>query len=158
MVRKGTRIYFVLFSVILFLVSEVPSCGGDGGGRLHEGVMRARTERSLSLNEVSAQLSRIKAPEGVDADVFAQVKDELARQSPLGRSLALHPDLAGGKSSDQRFVSKPPTGKANRISDLALQNDGDGTFEITWTYKNLGDYAQDGIVDVADMATLAEHF
>jgi len=57
-----------------------------------------------------------------------------------------------------KLSSKPPTGDANRINDLEVTDNGDGTFTLTWTYKNLGDYSRDGIVDVGDIAPLAEHF
>ncbi len=61
-------------------------------------------------------------------------------------------------SSALRFVSEPPTGPANRVTDLTLLDNGDGTFTLTWTYKNVGDYNQDGIVSIQDITPLAEHF
>jgi len=62
------------------------------------------------------------------------------------------------KLATSRLACQPPSGEANRVTDLALYDNGDGTFTLSWTYKNVGDYNQDGIVDIADITPLAENF
>ncbi len=57
-----------------------------------------------------------------------------------------------------KAVSRPPTGTRNAVDDLTITDNGDGTFTLTWTYKNIGDYNQDGSVNVSDITPLAEHF
>ena len=57
-----------------------------------------------------------------------------------------------------KWVSTPPRGEANRVDDLAISDNGDGTFTLSWHYRNLGDYDQDGTVAVEDIIPLAEHF
>ena len=54
--------------------------------------------------------------------------------------------------------SRPPTGAKNAVDDLAIIDNGDGTYTLTWTYKNVGDYNQDGSVNISDIAPLAEEF
>lgn len=57
--------------------------------------------------------------------------------------------------SSNRGVSTAPSGPANQITDLALVNNGDGTFNVTWRYRCLGDYNQDGSVGVPDITSIA---
>ena len=40
----------------------------------------------------------------------------------------------------------------------AVTDNGDGTYTLTWSYKNVGDYNQDGIVNIMDITPLAVHF
>ncbi|OPX22166.1 MAG: hypothetical protein B1H03_05065, partial [Planctomycetales bacterium 4484_113] len=61
------------------------------------------------------------------------------------------------QTEEKKLVSSPPTGEANRVDDLALTDNGDGTYTLTWSYKNIGDYNQDGIVNVMDLTPLAVH-
>ncbi len=51
----------------------------------------------------------------------------------------------------------PPVGSANRVDDLVLTTGIDGNF-LSWSYKNLGDYNQDGVVWVDDLTPLAANF
>jgi len=57
-----------------------------------------------------------------------------------------------------KLVATPPIGTRNKVSDLSITGIGDGLFSVAWSYVNIGDYNQDGIVDVADVSPLAEHF
>ncbi len=58
----------------------------------------------------------------------------------------------------RRFVSKPPTGSENRVDDLALVDFDAVSATFAFNYKNVGDYNEDGIVNIADITPLAEHF
>jgi len=57
-----------------------------------------------------------------------------------------------------KTTSRPPLGEENRANDLAITDNGDGTFTLSWHYRNLGDYDQNGTVAVEDIIPLAEHF
>ena len=61
-------------------------------------------------------------------------------------------------------------GSVKQVEELPLQDDLEdfkeslhyevkhGAVFLTWQYFNLGDYNQDGIVDIADYAPIAEHY
>ncbi len=71
------------------------------------------------------------------------------------------PDTASTIATVQSLtkgVSRPPTGEENRVDDLVLTDNNDGTYTLTWTYLNVGDYNQDGSVNIYDISPLAEHF
>jgi len=91
------------------------------------------------LNLVLVDLEALPTPQGVQEALFSQLKSALTE--------ALQ---ARGVS---KLVSKPPTGEANRVGDLRIS----GT-QLTWSYKNGGDYNQDGIVSILDITPLAVHF
>jgi len=57
-----------------------------------------------------------------------------------------------------KTTTKPPTGQANKIDDLGFSYLGNNRYALKWGYKNVGDYNQDGIVDVKDVTPLAAHF
>ena len=100
-------------------------------------------ERAAQFSpDVQAQLATLQAPPGADPQVFAQLKDELARQ------LALK-----GKS-----VSVPPQGPENTPANVHFTDNGGGSFTLEWDYRNIGDYDQDQVVGVADITPLAMHF
>ena len=106
--------------------------------------------KQVTLVDVLKELQELQPPPSVDKGIFAQIKDELEKQLS---AKGLSKSATAGK-----FTSKPPTGEANRVTDLTLIDNGDGTYTLTWTYKNVGDYNQDGTVDIADITPLAEHF
>ncbi len=118
------------------------------------GVIQGENGKSVALADVLKELEELEPPPGVDASLFAQIKDALS--SELSTLNAQRSPAEAGSTG--RFVSKPPTGPANRVDDLTLLDNLDGTFTLTWTYKNVGDYDQNGIVAIADITPLAEHF
>ena len=73
----------------------------------------------------------------VDSGLMEVLKAELLRSiSEYGRD---------------KVVSTPPTGADNSIDDLAGTPDGSGSLELTWTYRNVGDYDQNSEVNSADI-------
>ncbi|MCD6282467.1 SBBP repeat-containing protein [bacterium] len=104
----------------------------------------AQSPVEVSLNETLADLEKLKTPEGVAPDLFQQLKDELAKQLHI--------------NSASKIICRPPTGEANRVDDLALTDNSDGTYTLTWHYRNLGDYDQNGTVGISDITPIAMHY
>lgn len=87
-----------------------------------------------------AGLEAVAAPAGVDEGLFAMLKAEL-------------------KDELLRCASTPPSGAANVIEDLVLYwNEGTAEWTLEWSYRNLGDYDQDGTVAISDLTPLAQHY
>jgi len=95
-----------------------------------------------SLKDVLSDLEKLPAPSGVDDELFKKVKDAFSRAVAL--------------RAVERFVSKPPSGEAGKVVDLVPTDNRDGTYTLFWSYRNLGDYNQDRIVDIGDVSALAE--
>ncbi len=160
------------------LTSPAPQSGAlgvlvGGKGTPEAGVIQGGNGKSVALADVLKELEDMPTPAKVDANIFARLKSALAHQlntysqsrrdpaegrvnfSPAGRAW-LKPSVL--QDSTLRFAAKPPTGEKNRVDDLAISDIGGGTFTLTWSYKNVGDYNQDGIVSIQDITPLAEHF
>lgn len=58
----------------------------------------------------------------------------------------------------QKQILIAPKGNKNKVDDLKVMVNSQGKVEISWSYKNVGDYNQDGMVNIADITSLAEHF
>lgn len=134
--------------LILLIVLALATCGGrkhkapvvpelTGGGA------QPQPRQEVSLDQALAELEAMEAPESVDAGIFQQLKDELARQL-----------VARGEG---KFASTPP-GENSRVTDLDLLDNWDGTYSLVWHYHNLGDYDQNGAVGIADITPIAVHF
>ena len=129
---------------------------------------------SQSIDQTLTELEEMECPEGVDEELWVEMKDALGkalndscragiypRRSATGMDGGGHkwPPYSGHSMlCPYKSVATPPTGEANRVDDLAILDNGDGTFTLTWHYRNLGDYDQDGTVAVEDIIPLAEHF
>lgn len=80
--------------------------------------------------------------------------------------LAIHPETAQLAATPESILSDKSsqsfTYAANRDAvtpkDLTATANGDGMFTLSWTYRNLGDYNQDGTSNVADISQLARYF
>ena len=140
-----------------------PSIGSDS-------LLSVNESAPQSLDDALAELAALETPYGVNPEIFEQLKDALTSQlesrfsnrDPEDWSCGLQattPLIArpGDRASD-RIVSTPPTGEANRVNDLTITESGDGTYTLSWHYRNLGDYDQDGTVGISDITAMALHF
>ncbi len=143
-----------IIGILLLLVS----CGGgsrdqlsvvglqssDGGG----GLQAANEPASQSLGEALAELDVLQTPEGVDAQIFQQLKDELAALLTAKSQ----------QSATGRFVSQAPCGDCNKPADLTLVDVGESEYLLLWHEVNVGDYDNSGSVGIADITPIAMHF
>jgi uncharacterized delta-60 repeat protein len=125
-------------SAVFIVMLLLYSCAGN------RTISSAGHSLPQTLSDALAQLDALPVPKGVKPEVFQQLKDALAA--------ALRAKGTG------KIICTPPTGTANQVNDLAIVDDGDGTFTLRWHYRCLGDYNQDGKVDVADITPLAMHY
>jgi|GEM_PF-1271422 len=130
---------------------------------------QAATPCETTLTEALAELADLPPPARADEASFRELKAGL-REALLSRCLpvdVLQPSADIDPSArthalvealeSARLVSAAP-GEGGRVDDLELTDNGDGTYTLTWTYQNVGDYNQDGIVDIRDIVPLAAHF
>ncbi|MCD6282970.1 hypothetical protein J7J84_05135, partial [bacterium] len=149
------------------------SCGGEGSTPGPSPGNLAMTSPSPSpytqdLATALAELEGMECPEGVDAELWVELKDALkeALQTELTESkpgsparLLASPEEQDGHSMlcPYKSVATPPTGNTNRIDDLACSLS-DGEYVLSWLYRNSGDYDQNGAVGISDITPLAIHF
>jgi PKD repeat protein len=91
---------------------------------------------------IQAQLDALQAPDGVDAQLFAQLKDAFER----------------AMSQQDKTVATPPSGPANAPASPGFVDLGGGDYQLIWFYRNIGDYDQSGTVGVTDITPLAVHY
>jgi len=151
---RGIALTPAIFAFALLLTT----CGGS-----HR--VAPPIQAADSLDSALAELDALETPAGVDPALFAQLKDALAdalnescRAAIYGRRDSIRNDDGGDESPPYRCVSTPPTGDANKVTDLAIADNGEGTYTLTWHYRNSGDYDQNGVVAIEDIIPLAVHF
>ena len=120
-----------------------------------------------SLDETLVELAEMECPEGVDEELWAELKGALeealicrvrSRAAPTGDNAKTVDGGAQDPTLQGKFTSTPPTGEMNRVNDLTILDNGDGTFTLSWHYRNLGDYDQNGKVGISDITPLAMHY
>ena len=136
--------------VVTFLVLLMLSGCGSGNKKLpvspalESSLAEQHESTPASIEQAIAELEALSTPEGVDAQLFRELKDELARQLT--------------NRSDSKLACTPPTGEINKVTDLAALDNGDGTFNVIWRYRNSGDYDQSGTVGISDITPIAMHY
>jgi len=135
--KLRASIRWVLGAAAMLILASSTGCGSHP-------VAPPIQAANVSLYKALAELEALETPLGVEPELFQQFRDELSRQL-----------RAKGVS---KVACTPPTGEDNRVDDLDLIDNMDGTFTLTWHYKNAGDYDQDGEVGISDITPLAQHF
>jgi uncharacterized protein YkwD len=111
------------------------------------GSLETAPPASSTINDALAELHALQPPAGVDAALWTQLRSALAA--------CLTTD---NQQPTTRFASAPPQGTASRALDLALVDIGGGNRTLTWSYRNGGDYDQNGTVGIADITPIAQRF
>ena len=129
--KRGVRSALWLSAAALAVILAFAACG--------KGKLPAGSGILPGPSSALTQLEKLPCPEGVEVTLWDELKD------------ALNEALV-------KAASIPPAGNDNKVADLAISDNGDGTFTLTWHYQNLGDYDQNGAVGIEDITPLAIHF
>ena len=129
---RHTRMVWVALACIGAIIA-VYACGGKG----------ARTIPQI--------FSANGAHEHATSPITTKPEDILMKRLTAAFENALA--ARAGKS-----VAAAPSGEDNLIVDLNYTLNGLEGNHLTWHYRNLGDYNQDGVVNIADLTPLAMHF
>jgi len=134
------RLLLIALAVILLLASACKSVGLHlSVGQQAEPVYSHQVPPESVLADLGAQ----SAPDGVDPVLYAKLKsalrDELLR-------------VYGAKT-----ISQPPSGDLSLVTDLELTVI-ESAYYLSWSYRNLGDYDQDGAVGISDITPIAMHY
>ena len=127
-----------LTSALLAVCAALPLCTGCGGGGNHAAEPVAAANTHADTVQVSA--GDLPVPDGVDAAVWARIVAEFTAQT-------------SGYS-----ISKPPQNEANRVDDLVLITEGKDAPYLTWSYRNVGDYDLNGLVNASDLTPIGFHY
>jgi len=113
----------------------------------------------VSTNDALDELDALTCPEGVDEELWEELKQALgvALLSSSGAESSSRPD-GHSMLCPYKLAAAPPIGDSNRVADLAMADHNDGSYTLTWRYRNLGDYGQDGKVGISDITPIAQHF
>jgi len=105
------------------------------------------SQMSAELAATLAELESLPCPEGAAAGTFASVKSRLREYLLENTSV---------KETRKAPDDDRPLGW-NCGFDFYWEDDGTARGRLTWTYRNRGDYNQDGIVSIADCTPIAVH-
>lgn len=130
-IRLGLSI--VVIAMLLALIS----CGGGHGA--FQPALQSEPHLSADLQQALQELDALPTPPGIDAAEFASLKAGL-------RKLLI-------ERGTNKFTSAAPGSSRSKVTDLAVVPDGAGA-RFHWTYRNEGDYNQDGLVSIQDLALL----
>ena len=109
------------------------ACSGHGAGLV------SAEPAGETAAAATVELAALDSPEGVDPGVWEDIREAFATLEVRSTSVSA------------------PLNEANRIESLTCLSD-DGTWQITWQYRNVGDYNQDGTVGVSDLTPVGVHY
>ncbi|MEP0813385.1 MAG: PKD domain-containing protein [bacterium] len=134
------RVYLISALILIVALSAACSAGGRRGAGQKPGLALIPFQSGDPFGE----LSKLEPPAGADPAVFELLRGELEKA------------LKG--AGKLRASSAAPTLTESKVMDLAYLDDGDGTYSLAWTYRNKGDYDQNGEVGVSDITPIALNF
>ncbi len=148
----GNGVAVMIYPLLLTLLLFLSTCRTDEGV-----VFIAPDSTSVPLSKSSADCSNNFAVSyaGTKFNQLALLDSPNADES---EGLEAASQLLPSAKDVWTLLWRPPVGEENRVDDLALTVDPYGKYILSWTYRNLGDYNQDGVVDIGDITPLAEHF
>jgi len=141
-----------LFTVSLLLAASLIILSACGHSRRAPTIADVSSSSSVTssaqpewLTDALAELDAMACPMNVRPEVFADLKERL-REALLER--------ASGKGVSE-FLEDD---NYSKVRDLQWEQDAPGLpVYLTWGYVHLGDYTQNGIVNIADITPLAQH-
>jgi hypothetical protein len=164
---KQTYRLMLMAAILALLLGMTESCGSHQHKAPATGALPVEP-KAYTLQDAVSELDKLEKPDGVDAKLWDELKwafeDALKTQSTMGRRGSLAPlrkdssEPGWSARPTLKIISSPPSGPANKVSDLTATRETNGDFTLSWRYKNLGDYDQDGTVGISDITPLAVHF
>jgi hypothetical protein len=136
----------ITIALIGALLLGTVACGRHSGKTPATGAV-LHSPQAITVSDTLAELDALGKPEGVDAELWGELKGAL--KSALSTNYEL---------PTTKITSSPPSGPANRVQDLTATRETNGDFTLSWHYRNIGDYDQNGAVGVSDLSPLAMHF
>lgn len=124
---------WILLGAVLWCGVAVLSCVGGGGGTAPG-----------QDNDQLAQLAALPAPADVGQETWAALKDELAQ-------------VLAAQQSFKR-TSAAPLDAHSKVDNLAASDGAGEAALFTFSYRNTGDYDQNGTVGLTDLVPLGMHF
>ncbi|MCD6282180.1 hypothetical protein J7J84_01040 [bacterium] len=158
----------ILVAIVLIAAATLlTTCGGSHRVAPPDQVYPSiQTADGESLDDALAELDELECPDGVDEELWAELKDALEealnyRAATIIGGTGVPPVIQVVRRRDAcatKLISTPPTGDENRVTDLAITDNGDTTYTLSWHYRNLGDYDQNGTVGISDITPIAMHY
>lgn len=133
----------IIFSLLAFIILLASGCGrGSRGSNVIPQFASGAGIEAPTGDALEAELAALELPEGVDPVLFSHLKKA----------------LANALASAGKTVSTPPTGEDNIPVNLTLTEGEGDEWTLSWEYRNLGDYDQNGTVGISDITPLAMHY
>lgn len=154
--KKKTIWNITRLAVCAVLVMAAGSCGGGGGDnsllQLNNGLeiysqlevpvtSKDQISEPILVDQVVAEIESVPVPEGVDSVLWKQLTAELVRVL--------------SESGNSEIIQHAPDGDRNQVSDLRLVSQDGLDYQLEWTYRNVGDYDRNGLVDENDIVPIA---
>jgi len=135
--------FYIIFGFLALIILLASGCGrGSRGGNVLPQLASGTGVEAPAGDAMDAELAALETPEGVDPLLFSHLKKALA--NALG--------------SVGKAASTPPTGENNVPVNLTLTEGEGEEWTLSWEYRNIGDYDQNGTVGISDITPLAMHY
>jgi len=132
----------------IFFAALITGCGGKAVSSLRTPSVLVTPAPAAKVDaqriaQARAQLATATRPQGVNAATWEQLR------SNLDQELAARSTTKSGSALANQ--------QKNTVTDAQVVDDGSGGFNLTWSYRNAGDYDQNGEVNISDLTPLGIH-